>query len=112
VLIGSVVRINNTEKQLMRLVKQNQLSVGGLVKCVECGTVDGSTNDMRKLAGNYVTDGSFAWQFAFVNTLADKRLRDESLSFEENGDCCIGLHSELAVFQGRRTVSRRVGDFC
>ena len=66
----------------MRLVKQNQLSVGELVKCVECGTVDGSTNDMRKLAGNYVTDGSFAWQFAFVNTLADKRLRDESLSFE------------------------------
>ena len=39
------VQFDNTEKQLMRLVKQNQLSVGELVKCVECGIVDVSTND-------------------------------------------------------------------
>ena len=84
VLIGSVVHINDTEKQLMRLVKQNQLSVGELVKCVECGIVDVSMNDMRKLAGNYVTAGPFAWKFVFV---------------------------ELAVFQGRRTGARRVGYF-
>jgi len=38
-------RFNATEKQLMRLVKQNQLSVGELIKCVECGIVDVSTND-------------------------------------------------------------------
>ncbi len=38
-------QFNETEKQLMRLVKQNQLSVGELVKCVECGIVDVSTND-------------------------------------------------------------------
>ena len=38
-------QFSETEKQLMRLVKQNQLSVGELVKCVECGIVDVSTNE-------------------------------------------------------------------
>lgn len=38
-------KLSDTEKQLMRLVKQNQLSVGELVKCVECGITDVSTND-------------------------------------------------------------------
>ncbi len=38
-------RFNPLEQKLMRLSKQNQLSVGELVKCVECGVVDVSTNN-------------------------------------------------------------------
>ena len=33
------------ETKVMKLVKQNGLSVGELIKCVECGIVDVSTND-------------------------------------------------------------------
>ena len=38
----------------MKLAGQNRLSVGELIKCIECGIVDGSTND--KLMENLYND--------------------------------------------------------
>lgn len=34
-----------TETKVMKLAEQNRLSVGEMIKCVECGVVDVSTND-------------------------------------------------------------------
>ena len=42
------------EAKVMQLAGQNRLSVGELIKCVECGIVDVSTND--KLMDNLYTD--------------------------------------------------------
>ena len=38
-------RFSAAEAKVMKLAKQNRLSVGELIKCVECGIVDVSTND-------------------------------------------------------------------
>ena len=38
-------KLNKTEMKVMKLAGQNRLSVGELIKCVECGIVDVSTND-------------------------------------------------------------------
>ena len=38
-------RFSESEARVMKLAKQNRLSVGELIKCVECGIVDVSTND-------------------------------------------------------------------
>ena len=38
-------RFSVAEAKVMKLSKQNRLSVGELIKCVECGIVDVSTND-------------------------------------------------------------------
>ena len=43
-----------TEAKVMKLARQNRLSVGELIKCVECGIVDVSTND--KLMDSLYTD--------------------------------------------------------
>ncbi len=42
------------EAKVMKLARQNRLSVGELIKCVECGIVDVSTND--KLMDSLYTD--------------------------------------------------------
>ena len=38
-------QFSETEAKVMKLAGQNRLSVGELIKCVECGVVDVSTND-------------------------------------------------------------------
>jgi len=38
-------RFSVAETKVMKLAGQNRLSVGELIKCVECGIVDVSTND-------------------------------------------------------------------
>ena len=38
-------RFHAFESKIMKLVGQNRLSVGELIKCIECGIVDVSTND-------------------------------------------------------------------
>lgn len=38
-------RFDALESKIMKLVGQNRLSVGELIKCIECGIVDVSTND-------------------------------------------------------------------
>ena len=43
-----------SEEKVMKLAAQNRMSVGELIKCVECGIVDVSTND--KLMDSLYTD--------------------------------------------------------
>ena len=47
-------RLSDAESKVMKLAGQNRLSVGELIKCVECGIVDVSTND--KLMDSLYTD--------------------------------------------------------
>lgn len=75
-------QFNKTEKQLMRLVKQNQLSVGELVKCVECGIVDVSTNDK----------------------LVDALYDDEETTYRNIGQICRGCESNNPVLAGIATL--------
>lgn len=75
-------QFNETEKQLMRLVKQNQLSVGELVKCVECGIVDVSTNDK----------------------LVDALYDDEETTYRNIGQIWRGCESNNPVLAGIATL--------
>ncbi len=45
---------SSSETKVMKLIGQNRLSVGELIKCVECGVADVSTND--KLMANLYDD--------------------------------------------------------
>ena len=47
-------QFSTAEAKIMKLAGQNRLSVGELIKCVECGIVDVSTND--KLMDSLYTD--------------------------------------------------------
>ena len=47
-------QFSEAEAKVMKLAGQNRLSVGELIKCVECGVVDVSTND--KLMDSLYTD--------------------------------------------------------
>ena len=47
-------RLSDAESKVMKLAGQNRLSVGELIKCVECGIVDVSTTD--KLMDSLYTD--------------------------------------------------------
>ena len=47
-------QFSEAEAKVMKLAGQNRLSVGELIKCVECGIVDVSTND--KLMDSLYTD--------------------------------------------------------
>jgi len=53
-LIFDKPKLSETELRVLKLAVQNRLSVGELIKCVECGIVDVSTND--KLMDNLYTD--------------------------------------------------------
>ena len=66
----------------MRLVKQNQLSVGELVKCVECGIVDVSTNDK----------------------LVDALYDDEETTYRNIGQIWRGCESNNPVLAGIATL--------
>ena len=75
-------QFSETEKPLMRLVKQNQLSVGELVKCVECGIVDVSTNDK----------------------LVDALYDDEETTYRNIGQIWRGCKSNNQVLAGIATL--------